>query len=379
MKLILFLGAGVSVPSGLPTAAALTAKLFEPRSGEDGITTRVRALLKLVNAYDAADIRRVGLAPTRDGFRSSGAIYRGNEPTYEDLFFLFEQITLWSVGLSDNSLTTPFMETIVREAGPLLEGKSLDARMCELSRAGRLGTALIESVVAEVLRLPYLRGLDLVVALARSPRVSQLNIVTLNHDTLVEQLLTANGVQVVDGFGGRDGNVRWSDDSVYDGRGKRVRLFKLHGSVDWYALQRDGGLHTAICEPGGIDLANAAGVRMVSEFRKPSFLSGLNKSVSYHRGIYADIHFRFAEALRECRHIIMSGYGWGDTAINFQLESWLDRSRKHCLTILHREPAELTGRSMIFASGFNAWRRSGQLVCIERWLEDVSLSDLKLG
>jgi hypothetical protein len=224
-----------------------------------------------------------------------------------------------------------------------------------------------------------LRGLDLVVALARSPRVSQLNIVTLNHDTLVEQLLTANGVQVVDGFGGRDGNVRWSDDSVYDGRGKRVRLFKLHGSVDWYALQRDGGLHTAICEPGGIDLANAAGVRMVSEFRKPSFLSGLNKSVSYHRGIYADIHFRFAEALRECRHIIMSGYGWGDTAINFQLESWLDRSRKHCLTILHREPAELTGRSMIFASGFNAWRRSGQLVCIERWLEDVSLSDLKLG
>jgi hypothetical protein len=48
--------------------------------------------------------------------------------------------------------------------------------------------------------------------LAESAEIAQLNIVTLNHDTLVEQFLSASGIAFADGFGTRDGDVRWSDD-----------------------------------------------------------------------------------------------------------------------------------------------------------------------
>src|SRR3954466_14097590 len=88
VKLVLFLGAGVSVPSGLPTAAELTNKLFKESAAESVDSRRIRALLMLIREYDTADIPRAGLYPAGDGFRASGAIYRGNASTYEDLFFL---------------------------------------------------------------------------------------------------------------------------------------------------------------------------------------------------------------------------------------------------------------------------------------------------
>src|ERR1039457_1079115 len=110
MKLILFLGAGVSKPSGLPTAAELTDFLFrsafhdegnglfrpgrhpDPRLRECDVTPRIRRLLRLLSDHDTRDIKRVGYYPHRGGFRSSGAIYRG-ATTYEDLFFLCQQIS----------------------------------------------------------------------------------------------------------------------------------------------------------------------------------------------------------------------------------------------------------------------------------------------
>ena len=162
---------------------------------------------------DTDDIQRVGALG--DG-TASGAIYRGAASTYEDVFFLCQQISLWNIGLSDNSLTTPFMERIERKARPLLRGRRIAARLSDLASMGRLGCAFIESAVAKALRAKYRSGLDLILALAKSSKVQQLNIITLNHDTLVEQFLSAHKVPLVDGFGPQDGDVRWFDDSVYE-------------------------------------------------------------------------------------------------------------------------------------------------------------------
>jgi hypothetical protein len=378
VNLLVFLGAGVSVPSQLPTAAELTDRLFQPSSIDTDETRKIRALLKRIRDYDTADIRRVGLYRQGDGFRASGAINRGEASTYEDLFFLCQQINLWCIGLSDNSQTTPFMEAIEREAGDLLNGASFDARMNELSKLGRPACSYIEAVAAETLQREYAAGLDLLLELAADPAIDQLNIATLNHDTLVEQFLSAAGVEYADGFGERDGDVRWADDRAYDGPGARVRLFKLHGSLNWYSFKYRGGWKTALLggrDPSGAH--DASGNLLSAERSSPSFLSGLNKSVSYHRGVYADVHFRFLELLRRCDRMIMSGYGWGDTAINFQLETWIDSSRCNKLILLHENPRQLIDRSVIMAMSYEGWRRSGRLAVLEQWLADTSLSDLK--
>jgi len=221
-------------------------------------------------------------------------------------------------------------------------------------------------------------GLDLILDLASAPYIEHLNIVTLNHDTLVEQFLDENEVDFIDGFGERDGDVRWYKDTVYDAGSPKVRVLKLHGSIDWYSFPVDGRLKSAIFRGTEVEtILDGQGTHLIPQYRRPSFLSGINKAVAYQRGIYADMHFRFHQLLRECTHILMSGYGWGDTAINFRLDTWLDQDQKNNIILLHETPEELVERSLVMAVGYDAWRKSGQLTPITKWLSETSLSDFE--
>ena len=394
MKLILFLGSGVSLDSGLPSVEDLTLSLVQgvyhqdsynhfspgyqpdPHLGAPDVTPRIHRLLELLTEHDEGDIKRVGYSPSMD--RSSGAIFRGEKTTYEDLFYLCEQMRLWNIGLVDNSLVTPLMEIIERKAGQLLAGGGTMVRLSDLGSLAEQACYFIESVVANELRSKNIVGLDLILELATAPYIEELNIVTLNHDTLVEQFLAENGVDFIDGFGERDGDVRWYDESVYDESHARVRILKLHGSVNWYSFSVNGRLRPAIFL--GTDVTNAKdgkGVQLTPQFRRPSFLSGINKAVSYQRGIYADTHFRFHQLLRQCKQMVMSGYGWGDTAINFRLDTWLDQNRSNNIILLDETPEKLVDRSLIMATGYDFWTRSGQLIPKSKWLSDTSLSEIE--
>ncbi len=180
MKLLLFLGAGVSVPSGLPTAECLP-KGFSPFVLMKAAPMRVpERLLAVIRDYDTADIAKVGMSPQWN-FRSSGAIFRGSKSTYEDLFFLCQQITLWNIACPTIRLRTSFMESIERRAGELLIGSNVDERICDLASMGRRMSAYIESIVTKALQRRYVGGFTLVRQIAESPEIEQLNIVTLNH------------------------------------------------------------------------------------------------------------------------------------------------------------------------------------------------------
>ena len=51
--------------------------------------------------------------------------------------------------------------------------------------------------------------------------------------------------------------------------------------------------------------------------------------------------------------MVMSGYGWGDTAINFQLDTWLDRCRRNSIILLHEQPEQIVDKSLIMASAYD--------------------------
>lgn len=116
-------------------------------------------------------------------------------------------------------------------------------------------SALIEQEVAERLQADHVLGLDLILELAQSDQIERLDIITLNHDTLVEQLLTENKIPFVDGFGEQDGSVRWFDDALFDAADARVRIVKPHGSVNWYSFLIDGRERPAKLE--GLDASGA--------------------------------------------------------------------------------------------------------------------------
>jgi hypothetical protein len=393
MRLLLFLGAGVSVPSGLPTAAGLTASLLKlPRSkprdsaghsksvhwtylSAANDVDRIPRFLRLLKAYDDADIKKVGYARrgTRARYQATTAIFR-NQSTYEDLFFLCQQIKDWGRGWSDDCLATPLMEALERRGRELFLGRSLRARLSDVASVGTAASDYIEARVAKALNSSKPVGFELIGGLASAPQIEQLNIVTLNHDTLVEQFLTSQGIPFIDGFGQPDGDVRWYVDGVYDAPAK-VRLFKLHGSIDWFMFSTVGRTAQLV---GGDPLAAhdalGRGLKLLSP--GPSFLSGQDKAVSYQRGIYADVHHRFHELLRQGNRMVMCGYGWGDRAINCRLEAWMDDPRGNELLLLHPDPGELEWRSLVVVTSFEAWIRSKRLIPLKKWLFDARIEEL---
>jgi len=395
MKLILFLGSGISLQSGLPSVTDLMSALFKKPYHADGqtsfrlgrhpdpslrasdVTTRVRHVLRLLKKHDQQDVKVVGYSPLIK--RSSGALFRSQTTTYEDLFYLCQQLKLWNIGLLDSSLVTPLIEKMEHQAGSLLRGRGKMARMSDLASLAQSACYLIESVVADKLHSNTIAGLDLILELSTAPHIEQLNIVTLNHDTLVEQFLYDSAVAFVDGFGDRDGDVRWYEDNLYDSGASRVRMFKLHGSVNWYSFYANGKSRPAVLLGNDVtQIRNANGEPLISQSRRPSFLSGVSKEASYQRGIYVDLHFHFHQLLRESNRMVMSGYGWGDLAINNRLEAWLDHDPMNNIILLHKNPEELQERSLALAGGYDAWINSRQLISIPKWLSETSLNDLGL-
>ncbi|MBI3809230.1 MAG: SIR2 family protein, partial [Nitrospirae bacterium] len=264
-----------------------------------------------------------------------------------------------------------------RKAGNILEGENRDARLISLYHLAVEASRLIEWMVAMSLNTERIIGLDLVAELAESQWIERLDIVTLNHDTLVEQVLTKNNIGFVDGFGSQDGDVRWQDDTEYDAKDAKVRLIKPHGSVNWYEFSVNGKERYAIIDgKDPTQCKNQKGERLKSFIATPSFLSGTNKVISYNRGIYTDVFYRFHKALRENDLMVMSGYGWGDTAINFRLENWVDYDKNNRIILLHENPKELMSRSLQLDQSYNGLVRMGQIVPVPQWLCNTSLSDL---
>jgi hypothetical protein len=381
MRLTLFLGSGVSLASGLPSVtdimdvlhgkpssidqnSRITPAKFDNDGWADDRVAQIRSFLRLLADLDELDRKEAATV-----FRTS--------TTYEDLSALCMEIRDWANGQNDTALTTPFIDVVDRNAGTILLSKERPARIKEICQLAYDSTRFIKSVVASALAKSPPVGLDLILELAESPRISQLDIVTLNHDTLVEQLLTRAGLKFVDGFSDADGDVRWYDESAYD-VAARVRLIKLHGSIDWYEFTRDETTSLAILLSADPSMAkDGAGRILQSWSRTPWFLTGGKKEAWYQHGIYADLHYRFHEILRRTDRIVMSGYGWGDVGISNQLERWLERSARQRIVLLHEDPESLLDRSKILAVSYDALVRKRQLIPVKQWMSATSLSELE--
>jgi len=376
VKLILFLGSGISRASGLPLAGELTeaiigspalpqaADALNPRLRDPELQERIKGLLRIMGDFETRDAKR------------TNALFRG-PISYEDLFHLCEEMTNWRMGLADNSALTSFMKALEHRARPLLSGANLAARLNDLGLLARDARLWIQSVTTTMLRAGTPTGLELIVELARCKRIAELNIVTLNHDTLVEQLMEENNIELIDGFGPPDGDIRWYDDRLYDTYRTPARLFKLHGSISWYRFVDDGLPRTAVVRRSdGGELFDGKGKQLQRWIEGASFLTGGNKAIRYQHGIYLDLLFRFQEVLRGCDVMLMCGYGWGDAAINLRLDTWMDDPRKR-IVLLHPNPEEITTRSMIIASAYTWWVSSGRLTTVPRWLSQVALGEIE--
>ena len=166
------------------------------------------------------------------------------------------------------------------------------------------------------------------------------NIYSLNHDTLIEELMGENGMDrdFCDGFAADAspyyGNVNGKDMALeffanqYD---KPIRLHKLHGSVSYYLFNKEVGpsqlkASNIVKRPSGLedyDVFYADGNNRTSLTRgmlgmEADFLTGaVSKIRRYESPIYYKPQFdNFERDLQSTNQLIVIGYGFKDARVN---------------------------------------------------------------
>ncbi|HSG43340.1 MAG TPA: SIR2 family protein [Anaerolineales bacterium] len=370
--MILFLSSGVSLESKLPSVHEVRTELI--KGAED---PRLLKLFELLVELDTDYLKNSApfkvSSTGQTGY--TGQIFRA-ETTYEDLFYLIDQIVINGEGRKADLTVGSFVDFLCRKAKPFLKGSTEIERAVDLHYLAIDARRFIEHKVSSLLRASEVKGLDLVIKLAISPSVYKLNIITLNHDTLIEQLLTEHNIVYTDGFGKPDGDVRWFKDEFSDNI--KVRIIKLHGSISWWNQAGSNVVQPVnITDQDSDKWRNKKGENIKDIGRVPSFLTGVSKVYSYNRGIFADQNYRFLQLLHGENRMIMSGYGWGDLPINFQLQNWLARDDENILILLHRDPIFLYENSPELRQVYVKYTKSKKIVPIEKWLSETSLAKIE--
>ncbi|MFB0515475.1 MAG: hypothetical protein ACETWG_02585 [Candidatus Neomarinimicrobiota bacterium] len=192
-----------------------------------------------------------------------------------------------------------------------------------------------------------------------------LDIFTLNHDNLLEEIFSRQEIAFEDGFQRlpRQDICTW-DLNFFKGDTK-VRLFKLHGGSDWLRLYQSvpdspgvGELVPLFYDENGQPFMVVAGPqrstdyykvmnirKVINEHRLSSkkydienadgmiLVGKSDKFYSYAYPPYLHLLSMFAEELEKRDKIIVAGYGFGDDAINRNIDEWQSKaptSRQVC-------------------------------------------------
>jgi hypothetical protein len=276
-----------------------------------------------------------------EGFTAYFSAHWAGPPTYEDLFSVLDAMESELNETVLNPALAPFI-SIVREQTEPLWRDFMQVPFAARDQFGSLiheAQIFIQSVVRDNLSLarePV--GLAALSGICGTI-VGGSDIVTLNHDTLIESELVKAGLSYNDGFNLRDGDARFFDEaSLEDPKGNR--LLKPHGSILWFRIRKraDWGVidRYAIPDADPWHSRDNQGRWFDNVSGSPVFLMGTNNKVaSYHSGIFSMQMALFRRILAQSNSMVCCGYGWKDRGINSLLSEWFWDGRETRILILH--------------------------------------------
>jgi hypothetical protein len=377
-KMSFLFGSGVSIPAGMPSVSEITEKII---SGT-GIMRRTNGNYYFGQPLYAHDGFPDEYIPRVVTFLKRLSVeieqYYISDPdrmvNYEDLFYVASQIYDSEVGEYENPIVQAFIDKILPDI------RKWKLHEISSEAAHYIHDIVWHSLTKEPANLDYL---CCVRDACQDAAVSSVDLFTLNHDTVIEQYLDRCNIRYIEGFGIPINGVRYWSPKVFGDSSYNVRLFKLHGSINWFLFES----HTSTQrnEPVGIPINgdfwhtnNPDGQLQLPVDGRPKLLAGtFNKMLQYTTGIYADLYFQMYHALRKTEILILCGYGFGDKGINTRLIEWVYSSPKNVIVVIHAEPESLKmrARGAIFKN-WDKWLQNHRLVLIQRWIEDTSWQDI---
>ena len=309
------------------------------------------------------------------------------DTNYEDLYYVASQIHDSESGEYDNPAVQALIDKILPDIQPILDGnKRQFNQQWNLIKLAREATHNIHDVVSLLLnkepnRLDHLNS---IIQACNYCKFSNIDIFTLNHDTVLEQCFEHNEIPVSDGFGKPENNMRYWEPNLFNNRSDKVRLFKLHGSVNWFRFRPDDGDRSndfvgipLVCDIN--HMKNRHGIRLRLEEERPKLLIGtFNKILQYTSGIFTEIYCQFYHSLKSAERLIISGYSFGDKAINSRIINWIYSDDWNKIILIHPESDNLheSARGAI-ADKLCYWKKQEKLIIIPKRIEETSWQDIK--
>jgi len=274
-NLFFLLGAGTSVPAGIPTMEKFVNEFLNDlqtiRGSDNPLVKTLGEIRRCWNVVKSFPNERFDL-----------------EKLYEIIYHLNRPDVLYPIPLRlEATFPKRSRETELLE----FEIKKYIQKRC---------------LVATPKQLKYLRPL-----LDFTEIAGTLDIVSLNYDSCIETLCNSCGVSWMDGFTGFDQESLWNPADLYaektDGA-PLIRLMKLHGSVTWYEIK--SGLYRRVLPTRqrriGLDLRMARTLALELMMIYP----GIGKQVML--GPFIELFARFWELLFKANICISIGYQFGD-------------------------------------------------------------------
>jgi hypothetical protein len=348
-KVTFLLGAGASVDAGLPVSVdltkAITRRLEENHRGREVVQALHVAIGAIVahdtshgkGAYDGIDVERIfasirmlgkrgdhELAPFVAAWQAGIDSFAGGSlPSFWASNFKKE---LFDSRFGDFGLERHFKE------GVQALSKNLDSTLIYQ----RLEQEMIESLVSTLAVAP--EKVDYLAPLVEEASSGPVQIATLNYDHSVELLAQQKGLDLDTGIENWRGGYDWTWR-----RDARVRLLKLHGSLEWrLAMDRSPGQR--------IDVDQVTVGR--GEEDRRSWGSSIGVVFGQGSKLRADGPFlamliELDRFLTQTEHLVIVGYSMRDEHINAALRRWVAGHPEGRLSIVDPAFPELDARGQV--------------------------------
>jgi hypothetical protein len=375
MTINFLFGAGLSVPTGIKITSEITQIILNgdtivrghaenyyfdyPQNYEWDIfqkkKERVLCLLKIIKQDYDKYYKKFGL-----------------EANYETLYYCIELLYEEWIGGIENHFVYYFFEKYRDDFKKMLVpiAKTIGLSRNELLKETKnyiswILLHLLDKVVVDYSHLDFLTDC------IQDSSIELINIFTLNNDTVLEQCFKTKDYDYIDGFKlGTENDYTW-DVTTYEDKIKKIHLLKNHGSIDWFHSDRSDWY--------GDRIIKYKKGKTIRDIDLPIFLIGtFNKEESYLNKVFLELFYTFYKKLNESELLIISGYSFGDRAINTKIIEWYYTGRDKKIMIVHPDCKTLRKHSRgAIRLRWGDWENDNRLITIEKKIENTTWAEMK--
>jgi len=288
---------------------------------------------------------------------------------YEDIYYLLDFIEYNYYQNEGN----PAFKYIIKEFEPkikdilipldpdLEDSFDMNRLLYESKRYIKQTTAKLLSVQAQ-----NFSGLRFLQDVLLKKDYNSFDIFSLNHDTVIEQFFNNYNISFNDGFQRNSSNVEIWNPQLFENEDK-IKLYKIHGSVNWQYYDQENCEDNQICKIPEIDKYDTISNSLI-------LIGTHNKISDYIKDLYLELYYRFYKNLNNHNKLIIIGYGFNDRGINQKIFNWLYNPFNKLLII---DPQVETKKIKFPSYLFRHWDKNNKISKITDYIENISWKDIQ--